>query len=801
MKRRNKTLKPAGRTSFKGTTAYPYPKCRGMLLLSECSWFVLSFIIFFIFALVSAKAEAKTNCEVSPFCNNGWYTRLLSACDYGHSPEQECSGECELSNPGDPKSNCYECMNDDGIINLSCTDWCGVYPCNILNGTCIAKSSDGGKSVQKCICEGHNGAKCYDCERLGGSCIPGTEDQCPTARCQTFSADELINIYTDFDGSELPCNTTVQIDVDPGMGAMVWYSGPCVSPDLFVDLKVATDASSWQDSLSGSEPLDGVDVMANVSGTATGTINYKFDCDFDPSDPASFCFSDGDHSDCDVVYDNVDLHTIPAGWHQRRDENDKNFWVKKIGSTGFAIRDVCNYASEGDYIVKVLVQRDSALSAEDTVDIDVTPNPDFNISANPAYILAPQSGSSETSVITIQSVNGFNSSVDLSVSGLPGGASGNFDPHPVTPPAGGSVDSNFSVDVSAVEARVYPLTIMGVGGGISKTVDIDLEVVDLYVNLSGDPDSGMAPLNDVDLTAAVSGTATGTINYKFDCDISPITGGGDCTADGVFNDCDKEWDGESNETYTAVDLCNYSSPGAYSAKVLVQRNMANWASATVRIEVSANNPPQAMISCESSCTFGCPSSCTIYNYDSDSLLLRNDSIDDKDIETSKWIIDPMGGLDWDNPDEQCPGKCDYPIHGFLSLGSHVAHLRVEDAGLLSDEVQQGFEIWKGIEVDFKCSLSDGGPYVDCALIEPRIGEYLYLDDEGSSASQEASLSTWNWELDGVSVCSTDRCSFRINKGDPEVKLTVHDTEGHYDFVTKTIGTRLSLPFWKEINPF
>ncbi|PIW67856.1 MAG: hypothetical protein COW10_04385, partial [Candidatus Omnitrophica bacterium CG12_big_fil_rev_8_21_14_0_65_42_8] len=50
------------------------------------------------------------------------------------------------------------------------------------------------------------------------------------------------------------------------------------SATLSVDLKAATDGASWQDSLSGTAPLNGVDLKATVSGTAVGTINYTFYC-------------------------------------------------------------------------------------------------------------------------------------------------------------------------------------------------------------------------------------------------------------------------------------------------------------------------------------------------------------------------------------------------------------------------------------------------------------------------------------------------------------------------------------------
>jgi hypothetical protein len=78
----------------------------------------------------------------------------------------------------------------------------------------------------------------------------------------------------------------------------------------------------------------------------------------------------------------------------------------------------------------------------------------------------------------------------------------------------------------------------------------------LSVSLSANPSSGCSPLNNVDLTATVSGTTQGSINYYFDCQ-----------NDGV-------WDRtlvSSDISVTVFDLCNYPSPGSFTAKVRVER--------------------------------------------------------------------------------------------------------------------------------------------------------------------------------------------------------------------------------------
>lgn len=78
----------------------------------------------------------------------------------------------------------------------------------------------------------------------------------------------------------------------------------------------------------------------------------------------------------------------------------------------------------------------------------------------------------------------------------------------------------------------------------------------LLVDFSASPSSGLAPLNSVDLSAAISGTATGLITYRFDC-----------TGDNVWDNVTTS----ASTSYTAPDLCNYPNPGVYTAKAMVER--------------------------------------------------------------------------------------------------------------------------------------------------------------------------------------------------------------------------------------
>ena len=102
-------------------------------------------------------------------------------------------------------------------------------------------------------------------------------------------------------------------------------------------------------------------------------------------------------------------------------------------------------------------------------------------------------------------------------------------------------------------------------------------VIDLSVTLSANPNSGSAPLNNVDLTATVGGTAAGDITYIFDCDIS--VAGTDHTYTGASN------------PYTAADICNYAVANTYTASVEVTRQGITATNTTPIIVNPPNNLP------------------------------------------------------------------------------------------------------------------------------------------------------------------------------------------------------------------
>ncbi len=109
-----------------------------------------------------------------------------------------------------------------------------------------------------------------------------------------------------------------------------------------------------------------------------------------------------------------------------------------------------------------------------TVTLTVTASASFGISASPTSLSIAQ-GNQGTSTISTIGVNGFNSSIALSASGLPSGASASFNPSTIPAPGNGSSIITITVGAST-PTGTYPITVTGNGGGVQQTTTITLTV-------------------------------------------------------------------------------------------------------------------------------------------------------------------------------------------------------------------------------------------------------------------------------------------------------------------------------------
>ncbi len=101
----------------------------------------------------------------------------------------------------------------------------------------------------------------------------------------------------------------------------------------------------------------------------------------------------------------------------------------------------------------------------------------------------------------------------------------------------------------------------------------------LSVSLAASSNSGKAPLSGVDLTATISGTASGLVNYTFYCNRSD-------SGINITSLFEHKRNGSSETTYAVNDICSYGVTGTYTAKVIVERGSAPPAEARTVINVT-----------------------------------------------------------------------------------------------------------------------------------------------------------------------------------------------------------------------
>src|SRR6516162_5114305 len=143
-----------------------------------------------------------------------------------------------------------------------------------------------------------------------------------------------------------------------------------------------------------------------------------------------------------------------------------------------------------------------AANVSPITDVWNTTNPDFSLSASPSSLAITQ-GNVGTSTITVNPVNGFSGSVNLSVSGLPSGVTANFNP-----PSATSASTLTLTAASNAATGTVTLTITGVSGTLTHTTTLTLTVNAPVVpdfSLSASPAS-------LSITQGNAGSSTITVN-------------------------------------------------------------------------------------------------------------------------------------------------------------------------------------------------------------------------------------------------------------------------------------------------
>ena len=167
--------------------------------------------------------------------------------------------------------------------------------------------------------------------------------------------------------------------------------------------------------------------------------------------------------------------------------------------------------STGDYLISKDNYNNNSIVIHR---MTVAPTADFSISATPSSQTVTQ-GSNTTYMATIGALNGFTGTVNLSVSGLPTGATANFNPTSITT----SGSSTLTVSTaSTTPAGTYTLTITGATSTLSRTATVTLVVAGPPdFSTSASPSSQtVTPGNGTIYTASISPLSgfTGSVNLS-----------------------------------------------------------------------------------------------------------------------------------------------------------------------------------------------------------------------------------------------------------------------------------------------
>jgi hypothetical protein len=133
-----------------------------------------------------------------------------------------------------------------------------------------------------------------------------------------------------------------------------------------------------------------------------------------------------------------------------------------------------------DYLAGQTGVAPNGIELHPVIDIVFSPGNDFSLAASATNVTVPQTGSTGLTIST--SISGtFNSSIALSITGLPTGVSATFNPASIGAPGSGSASLTITAN-SATPVGTYNLAITGSGGNKTHTANVDLTVTS-----GGDP--------------------------------------------------------------------------------------------------------------------------------------------------------------------------------------------------------------------------------------------------------------------------------------------------------------------------
>lgn len=263
--------------------------------------------------------------------------------------------------------------------------------------------------------------------------------------------------------------TTIQIQVS-GLGPGMNYHVITSPPTLQVSTSGSTPPSSYTITLIGS--ANGV--MHETNAILTVEVAQPFDFSISLS-PAQQTITPGGSTTSTVTVNLLSGKSESVTLSVAGAPNGVSASLSPTSETPSFTSTLSitttSSVSPGQYPLTITGTSKTA-SHPTTFMLTVGQSPDFRIDATPPSRTATQ-GETATYQIDIVSLNGFNSQVTLSVSGLPTGAEGVFTTPSGTPNFGSALTITLPTDVPAGS---YTLEVKGEGGGLSRTANLVLKV-------------------------------------------------------------------------------------------------------------------------------------------------------------------------------------------------------------------------------------------------------------------------------------------------------------------------------------
>ena len=423
-------------------------------------------------------------------------------------------------------------------------------------GEIVAAAVDGSNTVWRFAHNHNGGMSCYYADAFAqisndgkwalfssywdGTLGPDTAFGCST-RIDTFIVDLSPAPVPDFTIAATPSSQTVAqgnstsytVTISPSngfsgsvsfnvtglpAGASSTFNPSSVSGSGTSTLTVTTSASTP----SGTYPL-------TISGTS-GSVVHSTSATLVVNAPADFTIGATPSSQT-VVQGNSTTYTATISALNGFSGNvtfsvtglpsaaTSNFNPSSVAGNGTSTLTITTSAStpSGTYPLTITGTSGNLVhSTNATLVMNAVAAADFTIAATPSSQTVVQ-GNSTTYTTTISAANGFSGNVTFNVSGLPSGATSNFNPSSVA----GSGTSTLTITTStSTPSGTYSLTITGTSGSLVHST-----TVTLVVNSAGPTDFTMAATpssqtvvrgNSTTYTITISGTNgfSGNVNFS-----------------------------------------------------------------------------------------------------------------------------------------------------------------------------------------------------------------------------------------------------------------------------------------------